>query len=503
MVGASLRVKRWTLVCSAPQRTLSHSVQRFRVRSASEQLARESAEAVASSLAASTGELDGAVDALAAVAVGVGLAKMAYKVWEEMRPEVTKVWNEFMEDVKATVPEEFQASAARVPMPKQLHYLKTRAEFDNALSLAAEHGRPVMVAFSAKWCGPCHLIAPIYEAMAESEEFSAIDFYKVDVDENEETATSLGVEAMPTFVVFEGSVEKSRMEGADAESLREMLHKATRAAAEVRIASGPTLYSPRLVKDSFYEALSDDQEVAPDLWRRHQLSLTQLVDVQGWGSPGRISSTFLNHLFNEDGRKSQAWYDSRQQEGCYLAFFGSGPRPSLGLFLPDGTLIETIHRECDFRNMHDTALFYVGDKRFGTLVLDGSSAQNHPDGVELMGCNANPLEEEVQAWLRGNSFVEALSSEVGGEAIAAAGAGVFVSRFNGDRMEVRGSTMTVYEKGSNVVKGKVTNAQVPSFEAEFPWGNIYMVWDGEAWVESGSSNVIGFLANARWEAANM
>jgi len=79
MVGASLRVKRWTLVCSAPQRTLSHSVQRFRVRSASEQLARESAEAVASSLAASTGELDGAVDALAAVAVGVGLAKMAYK----------------------------------------------------------------------------------------------------------------------------------------------------------------------------------------------------------------------------------------------------------------------------------------------------------------------------------------------------------------------------------------------------------------------------------------
>jgi len=120
-----------------------------------------------------------------------------------------------------------------------------------------------------------------------------------------------------------------------------------------------------------------------------------------------------------------------------------------------------------------------------------------------MGCNANPLEEEVQAWLRGNSFVEALSSEVGGEAIAAAGAGVFVSRFNGDRMEVRGSTMTVYEKGSNVVKGKVTNAQVPSFEAEFPWGNIYMVWDGEAWVESGSSNVIGFLANARWEAANM
>jgi hypothetical protein len=251
------------------------------------------------------------------------------------------------------------------------------------------------------------------------------------------------------------------------------------------------------------ETLSDDQEVAPDLWRRHQLSLSQLVDVQGWGSPGRISSSFLTHLYNGDGRKTNAWYNRRQQEGCHLAFFGSGPRPSLGLFLPDGTLIETIHRECAFCNLHESALFYVGDQQYGTLVLDGHSSAKHPDRVELQGCQADPKEEEVQAWLRDNSFVEASSSEAGGEAIAAVGNGVFVSRFNGDRMEVRGSTMTVYKKGSNTIKGEVVNAQAPRFEAKFPWGNVYMVWDGEAWVESGSSNVMGFLANARWEAADV
>ncbi len=68
---------------------------------------------------------------------------------------------------------------------------------------------PVLVDFYADWCGPCHAIAPTIEAL--SNEFAGkVKFVKVDVDSNQEVASSYEIMSIPTIMLFEnGKVEDS------------------------------------------------------------------------------------------------------------------------------------------------------------------------------------------------------------------------------------------------------------------------------------------------------
>ena len=68
---------------------------------------------------------------------------------------------------------------------------------------------PVLVDFYADWCGPCHAIAPTIEAL--SNEFEGkVKFVKVDVDSNEDVASSYEIMSIPTIMLFEnGKVEDS------------------------------------------------------------------------------------------------------------------------------------------------------------------------------------------------------------------------------------------------------------------------------------------------------
>ena len=64
-----------------------------------------------------------------------------------------------------------------------------------------EHGRPMIVDFSATWCPPCKQLKPIFEKLAE--EFKGrIDFVTVDVDNNPELAQAYGVQSIPMMVFF-------------------------------------------------------------------------------------------------------------------------------------------------------------------------------------------------------------------------------------------------------------------------------------------------------------
>merc|ERR1712224_577803 len=64
--------------------------------------------------------------------------------------------------------------------------LKTKAEFD--AELAAAGGKLVVVDFTATWCGPCQMIAPLFNELSEKN--PDVVFVKVDVDENQETAAA-------------------------------------------------------------------------------------------------------------------------------------------------------------------------------------------------------------------------------------------------------------------------------------------------------------------------
>ena len=62
-------------------------------------------------------------------------------------------------------------------------------------------GRPVLVDFSAGWCGPCQALAPVLEAVA-GDEADRLTVVKLDVDANPETATRYGVRGLPTLLLF-------------------------------------------------------------------------------------------------------------------------------------------------------------------------------------------------------------------------------------------------------------------------------------------------------------
>lgn len=72
---------------------------------------------------------------------------------------------------------------------------------------------PVLVDFWAPWCGPCKMVGPVVESLAQ-DNAGKINVGKVNVDENKELAVKYGVRGIPTLVVFKGGSEAQRVVGA-------------------------------------------------------------------------------------------------------------------------------------------------------------------------------------------------------------------------------------------------------------------------------------------------
>ncbi|MEE0945818.1 MAG: thioredoxin [Acutalibacteraceae bacterium] len=69
----------------------------------------------------------------------------------------------------------------------------------------------VLVDFYADWCGPCKMVAPILEEIAEQR--SDVTIGKVNVDESGTLAMKFGVMSIPTLIVFKDGVEQTRIVG--------------------------------------------------------------------------------------------------------------------------------------------------------------------------------------------------------------------------------------------------------------------------------------------------
>ena len=77
----------------------------------------------------------------------------------------------------------------------------------NFQSEVAESKEKVLIDFWASWCGPCRMVAPIVEELAD--EFPEVKVCKVDVDENQELALANKVVSIPTFLLYkDGEVIK-------------------------------------------------------------------------------------------------------------------------------------------------------------------------------------------------------------------------------------------------------------------------------------------------------
>jgi thioredoxin 1 len=76
-----------------------------------------------------------------------------------------------------------------------------------------ESDTPVLVDFWAPWCGPCRVIAPSLEEIAD-EQADSLRIVKVNVDENQQTAAQFGILAIPTLLLFRDGAEAKRIQGA-------------------------------------------------------------------------------------------------------------------------------------------------------------------------------------------------------------------------------------------------------------------------------------------------
>lgn len=71
---------------------------------------------------------------------------------------------------------------------------------------------PFLLDFSAVWCGPCKVLAPVVEKLA-SEYQGKVKVGKLDIDESPGVASKFGIRGVPTVVVFRGGKESGRHVG--------------------------------------------------------------------------------------------------------------------------------------------------------------------------------------------------------------------------------------------------------------------------------------------------
>ena len=95
----------------------------------------------------------------------------------------------------------------------------TKANFDKE---ALQSTKPILVDFYADWCGPCKMVSPLVDELAD--ESDAYKVGKVNVDESPELAAKYGVMSIPTLIVLKnGAVAQQAVGARSKDAIRKMI----------------------------------------------------------------------------------------------------------------------------------------------------------------------------------------------------------------------------------------------------------------------------------------
>jgi len=102
------------------------------------------------------------------------------------------------------------------------HHVKDKGDLRSKLDQAG--GKLVVIDFFATWCGPCKMISPVLEQLADDLKDHLV-VLKVDVDECEDIASDYKVTVMPTFLFLKNGEKIDEFAGANEAKLRELIEK--------------------------------------------------------------------------------------------------------------------------------------------------------------------------------------------------------------------------------------------------------------------------------------